>query len=235
MDRIEKLKELLVPYDTEHIKKRFGVLGDGGYVLSENLVNKTKHVYSLGISDEYTIDLELCDMGIKVFQYDVNDCEIPKKENLSFKKLKVDGKNLSEEIIINETNVNDINLLLMDIEGGEYDIIMSNESNLNFFSQICMEVHFVLDNEMSINFFEKLNRNFTLIHIHANNWSVTGQHENFIQGKGVRNELPDILELTYIRNDNIDEKKISSISCPSELDFANYKPLPDLEMSWWIK
>lgn len=235
MDKIEKLKSLLIPYDTEHLKKRFGVNGDGGYVLSENLINKTNQVYSLGISDEFTIDLELCDRGIKVFQYDMNDCNVPQKENLFFKKLKIDGKNLSEEIVKNNTKVDDINLLLMDIEGGEYDIILKEHTPLNFFSQICMEVHFVLDNEKSIDFFERINKDFTLIHIHANNWSITNQHENFIGGKGLRHGLPDILELTYVRNDFIREKKVSLFSCPSKLDFPNYTPLEDLKMDWWIK
>ena len=234
MEKIKELKKNLIPYKTNHIKKRYGVLGDGGYVLSETLLEKTKHAYSLGISDEFTIDLQLSEKGIKIFQYDVNFCKVPKKENLIFKQLYIDAKSLNNEIISNDTKLSDHNLLLMDIEGGEYDVILSDLEVIKNFSQICMEVHYIFDNEKSLDFFKKINENFTLIHIHANNWSVSDSHQKHIKGDGLRDGIADILELTYVRNDSIEFKKISEESCPTELDSSNYKLLPDIKMSWWI-
>jgi len=235
MEKIEELKKLLVPYQTNHIKKRYGVDGDGGYVLSETLVEKTKHTYSLGISTEFTIDLQLSEKGIKVFQYDVNPCKVPENKNLIFKQLYIDGKSLNNEIISNDTKSSDTSLLLMDIEGSEYDVVLSDLGVIDNFSQICMEVHYVFNNEKSLDFFKKLNKNFTLIHIHANNWSVSDVHQKHINGIGLRFGLADILELTYVRNDSIKYKKISEESCPTQFDSSNYKPLPEIEMSWWIK
>lgn len=234
MSKIGILKKLLTPYQTEHIKQRYGVDGDGGYVLSETLLNKTKNVYSLGISDEFTIDVQLSDKGLKVYQYDVNPCAVPNNKNLSFKQLYIDAKSLNNELLINGISSSETNLLLMDIEGGEYDVVLNDLNVINHFGQICMEVHYIFNNENSVKFFERLNENFTLVHIHANNWSISEIHEKHINGDGLREGLADILELTYIKNDFILNKKISDEICPTKIDFPNYKKKPDIEMSWWI-
>jgi hypothetical protein len=235
MEKINKLKQLLTPYDVGHTKKRYGVNGDGGYVLSETLINNTRETYSLGISTEFNIDLELAKKGIKVYQYDMNNCSVPKIENLFFKKLMINNSTLMEEISSNNTLQNNENLLLMDIEGGEYDVVLNRFNCIEYFNQLCIEVHFILNDKSSIQFFEKLNEKFTLIHIHANNWSQSPVHEKYINSSGVQSGIPDLLELTYVRNDTFKTKKVSQESCPTNLDFKNFDLLPEITMDWWIK
>jgi acetyltransferase-like isoleucine patch superfamily enzyme len=81
----------------------------------------------------------------------------------------------------------------MDIEGGEYDWILSlNTSQLNKFKQIVIEFHGINDDTWNnkynnkIECLKKLSTTHYLIHAHGNNCSFT------------INGIPDVIELTYI-------------------------------------
>ena len=76
--------------------------------------------------------------------------------------------------------------------------------------------------------FEKLFRDFSICHVHPNNCCGV---ENF---DGL--EIPRIFEVTFIRNDLVEELRIAdSISLPHELDRKNVSHHDDIEMPkiWW--
>jgi hypothetical protein len=231
---MQEIKKLLTPYNVGQTKKRYGSEFDGGYILSEDLVNTCKRVYSLGVANEFSIDIQMAEMGKMVYQYDINFCQTPQTPNMKFKQLFIDNNTLKSELIETGGIDDDSNLLLMDIEGGEYDVILNSEDLLKNFSQISLELHFITFEKKVKSLLEKLNQTHTLIHLHANNVVLSTQHENFIKGKGVVDDIPDLLELTYIKNDKFTDKEIMKEKIPTSIDKKNLPNLPEVEISWWL-
>ena len=113
--------------------------------------------------------------------------------------MKCNVKTLND-IVTNET---DNNLLLkIDIEGGEFDSLLNaSEETLNKFMCIVIEFHWLGkddDKQNKINCFRKLNNLFYIIHVHANNHSPIFVKDDFYH-------IPDVVEITYIRKDLIDD------------------------------
>lgn len=232
---MKELKNLLTPFDVGHEKIRLGNESDGGYVLSLDVVEKSKRVYSLGIFDEFSIDVNLADMGKMVYQYDKNFCSVPKHQNMIFKQLFIDANTLREELK-NTGGLSDCNnILLMDIEGGEYDVILNSGDLMDNFSLISIELHYVLSNQKTKSLLQKINETHTLIHIHANNWVLSKEHQHHIGMAGIRENVPDLLELTYVKNDTFTEKRVSNEKCPSKLDKKNSRDYDEVQMDWWVE
>lgn len=138
------------------------------------------------------------------------------------------NKNIST---VNDENNTDLHFLIgdydniflsMDIEGDEYPWIASlSDEQLKKFKQICIEFHGVTDNEWGALFsdkkicFERLHQTHYIMHVHGNNHS------------GSTNSIPDVLEVTYIRKDNLSEEPPRNTQpFPMELDCKNN---PDLD------
>jgi hypothetical protein len=105
----------------------------------------------------------------------------------------------------------------MDIEGGEIDWIMKTKQ-LNFkkFKQIVIEFHDLLENDLVIKCIQKINETHFLIHKHGNNNSYS--------------ELgtPNVIELTFLRINEIKNLKLSQEVFPSKLDYPNSNLFPDI-------
>jgi hypothetical protein len=228
------IKKILTPYEIGHTKIRIGPNEDGGYVISRNCLEKTDFVYSLGIGENCGFDVDLANKGYKVFQYE-SEYEVPfvNHENFVYKKMSVSGDNFATEVISNGHQ--DKNLMLsMDIEGGEYELILKTPSQiLNNFNQIVFEIHDVLYNPDLENTLKKISENFILIHIHANNNCLN----EGAYGYGIEDEVPNILELTYVNRKFVSkEPTISRARCPHpKLDFKNHSYFPEVSMKWWTK
>ncbi len=197
---------------------------DGGYVmLNDRLENAT--VYSLGISDDVSWDLDMAKLGCEVFQYDHTIERFP-LDHPKFHSFKIGicerpsdnpvMKTIDELIEINNhRDENDI-ILKMDIEGGEWKVFEAMaESTLTRFSQIILELHWitVLDDtnhlRRLITALEKLNKTHQLIHLHANNYGRVA----FVGGT----LLPDSLEVAYVRKEDHTFSECKKIF-PTELD-----------------
>jgi hypothetical protein len=118
----------------------------------------------------------------------------------------------------------------MDIEGAEYPWLLSlSEDQLLKFKQITMEFHGINDDswntklEDKIKIFYKLSKTHYAIHIHGNNYG----------GKSINN-IPDVVEITYIRKNSIDyEPKLNSNALPRPgLDFPNNLNVPDFDLNF---
>lgn len=225
----EYLKKLLTPYAISDLK-RYGSLGDGGYVVSRSGLEKSDFIYSYGIGDNVTFDTEVIqDLNKDVYAYDGTvDKFWQDNSKLHFKSENVNSNVLYKHI--EENNHLDVKniTLKMDIEGSEYETLTNCDVNiLNKFNQITLEVHSIIENRKNdaIALFERLNINHYLVHIHANN-------HNTVFEDGIAN----VLELTYVRKDHFDsEPEISKQSCPVEnLDCKNYLYRDDIVMNWWI-
>ena len=155
MRYIRKVKKLLTVYDVEDKQLiRIGGNNDGGYVLLDDF-DHIKELYGFGVDDN--IDFEYCLADrMNVYLYDHTVEELPRQHNnfLYFRK-GVGGindkqkdvftmKQLMKENGHDITTVEDSSLILkMDVEGYEYDALLSTDTKLlKSFDQIVMELHF---------------------------------------------------------------------------------------------
>jgi hypothetical protein len=130
------------------------------------------------------------------------DGTIEKYPSRYTKKIQFVKKNISDVTTKNTVNLSGLidfynNIFLkMDIDGHEYKWLFSlNENQLKKIKQIAIEFHGINDNSRNVlhsdkmKCFEKLNNTHYIIHIHGNNHSKK------------TNNIPDVVELTYIRKD----------------------------------
>lgn len=235
-DRLYKnfFKKLKI-YECNFDLIRIGPEGDGGYVIP-NILNQIDYCYSPGVGKISEFEKQIQNLKIKCFLADKN-VENPSDEKFKFNFLKKNLNSFSDNqnITLNEwvdlnTGKNNNLLLQMDIEGAEIDVILnSTEDTLKKFKLLIIEFHDfeylktlfglrVLDN-----IFEKLNRNFTICHIHPNNCC------GYV--KFYKYKIPKVMEITFIRNDLISNKKLRNNNLPLKIDKKNYDNKDDLFLS----
>ncbi|MFZ0564837.1 MAG: FkbM family methyltransferase [Chlamydiales bacterium] len=244
---------------------RVGSERDGGYVLPERVLKKTKFLISLGLADDWSFEEDFQKQSsANVICYDhtttknfwrkrfLHDCfrlilkENRKKTFYSLfdyyryknffngntalhhkKKIGYSSQNETDlASIIRQVDSHHI-FLKIDIEGWEYRILAQISEFKARVLGFVIEFHDVdlLSSRVS-EFIENIKEHFTLVHIHANNCGGIDPEGN-----------PLVLEMTWIRNDEIDtgEGKIS-ITYPIEgLDQANAPEFPDIALSFSAK
>lgn len=225
---------LLTPYDIPGMaKRRYGRRRDGGYVLLGDLQD-VDAVFSLGIGDEVTFDLELARLGKTIFMFD-HTVEGPPVGHANFRFFRQEIAGQSDAAAGRHSVVDLVQrlgcagrrdlLLKIDIEGGEYEVFAATpRDTLRQFRQITMEIHGLLqlgDAAFRTRFvaaMARLNDDFTLYHVHANNSGALGFVDGF--------PMADVLELSYLRSD-IASRAPSATLYPTALDYANWPPRPD--------
>ncbi len=228
---------LLTPWDIDLEKFRIGRKGDGGYVVADQ-VRPHQAVLSYGIANEVSFDLELAEAGFKVWQFDHTIDKAPVEHpNITFTREGVAGTDRPDDLLYTiETHADrlGINLdgaiLKMDVEGAEWGVFENMPSEtLGRFDQIFLELHGLgrLPREKFAGHFrnvlEKLNAQFTLFHVHANNARPLVPVENFV--------TPGLLEVSFIRTDLVQRRR-SRTWYPTELDYPNVSNRPDLNL--WL-
>lgn len=217
-------------------KIRYGANSDGGYVFGI-LTGDYDCYISAGISNEESFSRDFIknnkmdksnnfgfDGTIDSYPYEyTNDITFFKKNINSFN---------------DETNTNlyflmekyDNIFLKMDIEGGEYLWLLDiDEENLKKFKQIVIEFHGITNDSWGckkndkLKCFEKLNNTHYIIHAHGNNYGP------------VNNNIPDVIELTYVNKnyfDTIPELNIQALPIDN-LDFPNNLSCPDIDLNFY--
>ena len=217
---------------------RLGTNYDGGYLVSRASIFKSDCLYSFGISTNWDFEKDFINLhNIKLFAYDGSispkswdELIIKKLKRGSFSKalkliyqknkfFKFFNKNNFFSINIGNINPDSISLkkilsnnkkdklfFKIDIEGSEYEIL---EEIIYFQEQIvglCIEFHSCNKNlPKIIKFIE--NFNLEIVHLHANNYKLP-----------LPDEIPDVLELTFARNPNI-QGEFKQL--PNKLDMPN--------------
>ena len=221
------LFELLEPYDTGHELIRIGSKHDGGYLIPNDLKG-IKYCFSPGVGDSIEFEKDLSNFGIASFLADPTVSHpIETTDKIKFEQLAITPAsgdliklkifNSQKEEIFSGTSLSDwVNgkfeneiqdfILQMDIEGGEYGVILATPNNLlNRFRIICIELHsipniqhpYFLEN-VFIPFMEKLTQTFDVVHLHPNNVAKSINFFNYY--------IPHAIEITLIRKDR--RKKI---------------------------
>lgn len=226
--RVHTALSLLRPYDiAEGEKTRIGRSGDGGYVLLAR-PKLPAAVYSFGVRNDISFERELAERGCRCYLFDDAIDELSYDHpNLRFSQASIGAAKVPVQptaAVVDRLRRNgdqqqsDL-LLKLDVEGNEYDILSSiDDRTLRCFSQVVLRVYWLhqladpVFCSAFIEVFGRINRLFTLYHVHANNRLPIV----FIAGFPV----PDALELSYVRSDQV--SRIPSRTCyPTQFDRAN--------------
>ncbi|MDH4048306.1 MAG: FkbM family methyltransferase [Gammaproteobacteria bacterium] len=233
---LRRLIAALKPLEANLI--RIGPPGDGGYLLPDDL-DGIEYAFSPGVSTQSGFEAGLARRGIKVFMADYSvDGPGEAHANFVFDKKFVGCLSNEKFMTMDEwkqKRIPDFDgdlLLQMDIEGCEYETILSTSSRLLAqFRIIVVEVHFIEQwlckphFELVSRAIEKLLQTHSVVHIHPNN--VAGS----IRSQGL--ELPRIVEISLQRNDRIRERRPAT-QFPHPLDADNTdRPSLKLPDAWY--
>lgn len=230
--RVDEFRSLIVPVIVKSEKlKRYGSVGDGGYVLPINAVRKSTFLISGGIENNNNFELSLARLGIVGIQID-NSIDIPPilHKNLSFIRATLGN--------ILEVNVDELTtrfqpkasgILKLDIEGAEYSVFTAIK-NLEKFNAIAVEFHSLFkisDDDFWDNFrliLLKLRKNHDVVFIAPNNccgYTILGGFP-----------IPNVVEITFAKKSLIKGRrlKISNHLHPKKMQ-SNYAGDAALDIS----
>lgn len=224
-EKIEDLIRSIRPVVGDVDLIRLGGNTDGGYLVPDDLQG-LKACFSPGVGNETSFELDCIKKGINVY---LADASVEKPENLpsscSFRSSFLGAFNSDQSITLDswvkseQVNPDDDLILQMDIEGAEYEVLLSTtEELLKQFRIIVFEVH-GLDQWWNAPFFNlvscafrKLNQNHICVHNHPN--TLAG----IFEFGGL--QLPRRIELTFHRKDRVINREYRT-DFPHPLDYDN--------------
>lgn len=226
----ERLFELLRPVHTGRPLTRIGGHADGGYLLPDDFEG-LRHCFSPGVAEKADLELVLAERGVKCFLADYSVDRAPVDHpNVEFDKKFLGKENagpfMTLQSWVDSKGVSGDDMLLqMDIEGYEYDVLLSTpESTLRRFRIIAIEFHGLqkLSKPRRFAIFqqvcEKLAKDFVVVHMHPNNYAPP------VVIRGVR--VPPLMEITFLRKDRALFIEPRS-DFPHALDQPNLSDRPD--------
>lgn len=230
---IESFLSLVRPYTSNIPLIRVGGWSDGGYLVPDDF-KEIKACFSPGVAMTSDFELQMAERGVAVYMADFS-VDSPSISHPLFdfeKKFLGDINNnqymtLESWVKCKAPTSGDL-ILQMDIEGGEYDVLLSTSIDLLCrFRIIVIEFHEFksLRGKLGLRkisaVFEKLCNAFHLVHIHPNNCKGPFKYKGFF--------IPRIAEFTFIRKDRVASLSPTSIF-PHKLDCANVNNLPDYSL-----
>jgi hypothetical protein len=217
---------------------RIGALGDGGYLIPDDLVG-IKYAFSPGVSSKVSFESELASRGIKCFLADYSVSHPAQiSQDIEFLKKYV-GICDSEIYIKMESWLNqsvgegDSDCILqMDIEGAEYENLLNVPDDiLDRFRILVIEFHFLeligsyFGFKMISTVFNRLTEKYDVVHIHPNNCS------NPVKVSGVK--IHPVVEMTFLKKDRATQRTPStSQRNPLDQDNINTRRSVNLLDNW---
>jgi hypothetical protein len=233
-DVLELIRSLH-PVDSGAELIRLGPQGDGGYLLPDDL-DGIEFCFSPGVSTESGFEAALAQRGLHVYLADFSvDEPAESHPNFTFDKKFVGALSNQTFMTLDDwkdskvPGYEDDLILQMDIEGAEFETLLSASSRLlGQFRIMIIEFHnlqelfnkpfFVLTSKV----FQKLLQTHSVVHIHPNNCLRS------VKGNGL--EIPRIAEFTFHRNDRFERTSYRRVF-PHPLDRDNTRKrtlvLPD--------
>ena len=215
-------------------KVRVGGIGDGGYVMLDDLQG-IGVCYSLGVGPDVSWDVEMAERGARVFQYD-HTVAAPPTSHPRCTHFKV-GISEDDTIAANMKRVDTLMLenghgdrqdmvLKIDIEGSEWDsLAVLTTKVFRQFRQILVEFHGMrllnLDTfrDRAAALFSTFRMTHQCIHVHGNNYGGM----TIVEGIG----MADVIELTLVRRADYAFQPSDEVF-PTHLDRPNNVAAPDL-------
>ena len=242
-------KQFLPTYIKNSHLVRVGSIYDGGYVVPKILLKNTNLLISLGIGDNWEFEKQFSKRSkckIEAYDHSIDNDYWYKKFktdiinffSLKYFKLqklykiiqfidfyiffKINKKNKFYLKKIMSNNSKKRIFLKNDIEGAEYLFfkeIINYHDKINGF---IFEFHYVVKNLNKIlNFIIKINKYYSLVHIHANNFSSVS-----------KKNIPNTLELTFVHKKffKFKRKKNNKKYPIKGLDNPNLKRAKDINL-----
>jgi hypothetical protein len=222
---VRSLIHKLRPLDCGYDLIRIGSNGDGGYLIPDDLKG-IEYCFSPGVSAIADFESQLADRGIKSFlaDYSVDRPPILRPEFIFDKKYL--GTSNGDKFITLSSWKNkylpdyrgDL-LLQMDIEGFEYEVILSTpDALLDQFRIIVIEFHSLhklfdpFAFKLISSTFDKLLNSFHVAHIHPNNFPGIFRRGNLV--------VPRDMEFTFLNKNRVQSPK-PQVEFPHPLDRDN--------------
>src|SRR3989338_191988 len=240
-EKVASLIKKLHPYQFDNGLIRIGPNRDGGYLVPDDLKD-IEACFSPGVDTMSEFELGCLNKGMKIYLADNSVTNVNlniSPDKYHFIKKHVGCTNNSDfttlDQWVNSSNLNnDSDLLLqMDIEGGEYAVLINvSDALMKRFRILVIEFHSLekLWNPEFFHFaemvFNKILQTHSCVHIHPKNC-----YENDFR-LGI--EIPKIAEFTFIRSDRLKSHNYET-QFPHELDRNNhekYKPVV-LPKNWY--
>ncbi len=224
-DRIASLISQLHPVTTDQELIRLGSDGDGGYLIPDDLAG-VSICFSPGVGSLVGFERDCAARGMSVFMADASvSSPVQGEQALAFTPKFIGAKTSDEYITMDEwvsasgAGTGEEMLLQMDIEGGEYESILSmSDLLLRRFRIMAIEFH-SLDQLWSAPFFgiagrafEKILQSHACVHIHPNNCRRP------VRKAGI--SIPPVMEFTFLRRDRLRGAGYAT-TFPHLLDMAN--------------
>lgn len=212
------LLENIKPYHYDIWKKiRLGNKYDGGYVIPNLPYTK---LYSYGLHNSVSFENDFINkyQGATAYLYDIKEIVT----NLNF-------LHLPEYKSLDHNEIEDTMLLKINMAGKEYDALLATkDETLIKFMSIVIQYHWLSNDDFihKINAMNKLNKYFYPIHIHGNNHSPVVLKDEFYY-------VPDVIEVTYIRKDLMEDNLLDTLLFPTKLDYPNHGMLSDIKFNFY--
>lgn len=223
-NEILALMKSLYPLKTEYPLIRLGPVGDGGYLVPDDLTG-IEACYSPGVSAVSGFEKDCAKRGMEVFLADRSvegpaECDEKFHFEKKFLGATVDQDFMTIDDWVNTHSTGERDLLLqMDIEGYEYEVFLSMSDHLlKRFRIMVVEFHTLnhLWNKpyfaILSRVFKKILQNHDCVHIHPNN--VCGQETS----EGLK--IPQMMEMTFLRRDRVKKSNFATVF-PHPLDADN--------------
>ncbi len=248
MNPVVEAVALLTPYEIDIPKRRLGPNGDGGYIFADRL-SPEQTILSYGISYFYELEAERAAAGHSVYMFDHTIEGINRTHpNMLWHREGCSGVSrpsdslFSVEDHLKKYNIKGDRLILkMDVEGAEFEAIgLMPEDTLLRFEQIVVELHGIKGlvdptyRSLFVQMLTRLNRHFTLFHVHPNNFDVGPPHGHPADGIVAVSGIPvsNLLECSFIRT-NIVSRGPNQTLYPTPLDFPCMKTQRD-KLLWFF-
>lgn len=236
---LQSLLKKLHPVSCNKELIRLGPVGDGGYLVPDDLVG-IEACFSPGVGFSSLFEKDCAERGMKVFLADgsVDEAKYHHELFVFMKKyigMVTDNHSMTIDDWVKSSmpdSQGDL-LLQMDIEGSEYEVLLTlSDDLLKRFRIILIEFHSLEELRSKAFFkiasqvFEKLLQTHTCVHNHPNNCSGLIKYKGF--------KIPKVLEFTFLRNDRIVSPSFAKIfPHPLDTDNTDDKPSLPLPTCWY--
>jgi hypothetical protein len=214
---------LLMLFNYPYPKIRLGKDYDGGYVIHDIPDIKYEMLISGGIDNDISFEKDFCKKyKTKCIAFDGTIEEIKDdndKNDIIFVKKNIDKNNNLQDLLEKYHSI----FVKMDIEGSEFEWIKSLK-NVDNIVQMVIEFHYPSSENDEV--FKKINKDFVLVHFHANNYCGTSLVDNIV--------IPNVFECTYLNKKYIQMNKLSLNNniLPTKYDMKNVKEYNDCDINY---
>ena len=230
-NELQSLLNKLKPISCGKELIRLGPEGDGGYLVPDDLAG-IKACFSPGVGRISGFEWDCANMGMNVFLADKSVEKQPESHELFQYTKKYIGVTTNDDFMTLDDWVassipesQDELLLQIDIEGSEYEVFLgASDQLLKRFRIIVAEFH-QLDQLWNKPFFNLTSRVFykllqthSCVHNHPNNCCDSVKNGSI--------EIPLVTELTFLRNDRVNNSSfINTFPHPLDCDNSGKPPL----------